>query len=66
MLSCLILLMSIISSYFVWIISTQGSGELLNPNSWDGKDQEAYGAISILILGVMGVLYMIFFVKSRD
>ena len=66
MLSCLILLMSIISSYFVWIISTQGSGELLNPNSWDGKDQDAYGAISILILGVMGVFYMLFFIKSRD
>ena len=66
MLSCLILLMSLISSYFVWIISTQGSGELLNPNSWDGKDQDAYGAISILILGVMGVFYMLFFIKSRD
>ena len=66
MLSCLILLMSLISSYFVWVISTQGSGELLNPNSWDGKDQEAYGAISILILGVMGVFYMLFFIKSRD
>ena len=66
MLSCLILLMSLISSYFVWVISTQGSGELLNPNSWDGKDQEAYGAISILMLGFMGVCYMLLFIKSRD
>ena len=33
-----IFLMSSLSAYFVWYVSTKGSGTLSNPNSWDGAD----------------------------
>jgi len=62
--ACLILCMSSISSYFVWHVSTKGDGVLSEPSSWDGLDP-GFGFITILIVGFIGVWYILFQVKSR-
>ena len=49
-----IALMSIISSYFVWFVSTKGDGALLDPDSWDGADP-GFGAATILAVGIIGI-----------
>ena len=59
-------LMSTISAYFVWFVSTKGEGVLLNPSSWTGADQYALGAITILFVGLSGILYVSIRVKTRD
>ena len=41
-------IMSTLSGYFVWYVSTKGDGTLLNPSSWTGKDEYAFGTITIL------------------
>ncbi len=58
-------LMTSISAYFVWYVSTKGSGILLGPSTWDGKDQYAFGAITILAVGILGMVYVTTMVKSR-
>ena len=58
--------MSCTSSYLVWYISSKGNGSLLSPSSWNGKDEYAFGAITILIVGFLGVLYILTKVKSRE
>ena len=50
----LIAAMSSLSAYFVWAVSTRGSGSLGDPTSWDGADP-GFGAATILIIGIMGV-----------
>ncbi|MDA0890307.1 MAG: DUF454 family protein [Bacteroidetes bacterium] len=64
--SIMIALMSGMSSYLVWYISTKGEGFLLEPTSWSGKDQYGFGAISILLCGFFGVLYVLTIIKSRE
>ena len=59
-----ILCMSSISSYFVWLVSTKGNGELINPASWDGADP-GFGAGTIIIVGLVGIWYVLSQVKSR-
>ncbi len=59
-----IFFMSVISSYFVWLVSTKGSGELTNPSSWDGADP-GFGAGTILVVGLVGIWYVLSQVKSR-
>ena len=59
-----ILCMSAISSYFVWLVSTKGNGELINPSSWDGADP-GFGAGTIIVVGLVGVWYVLSRVKSR-
>ena len=54
-----------LSSYFVWFVSTKGDGTLLEPSSWTGKDEYAFGAITILLVGILGMLYVATMVKSR-
>ena len=56
--------MSIISSYFVWLVSTKGNGELTNPSSWDGVDP-GFGAGTIIVVGLVGIWYVLSRVKSR-
>ena len=56
--------MSIISSYFVWLVSTKGNGELTNYSSWDGADP-GFGAGTILVVGLVGIWYVLSRVKSR-
>jgi uncharacterized membrane protein YbaN (DUF454 family) len=61
----LIGLMSCLSAYFVWYVSTKGDGELFDLSSWDGADP-GYGAITIIIVGLIGIWYIIFKVSSRN
>ena len=58
-------IMSTLSGYFVWYVSTKGDGTLLNPSSWTGKDEYAFGTITILAVGILGMLYVATLVKSR-
>jgi hypothetical protein len=58
-------LMVTASSYFVWFVSTKGDGTLLDSSSWDGKDNHAFGAITILLVGIIGMLYVATMVKTR-
>ena len=61
----MIFFMSLLSSYFVWYISTRGDGVLMDPSTWSGKDSSAYGSIAVLFLGLLGVIYVFTMVKSR-
>ena len=58
-------LMVTASSYFVWFVSTKGNGTLLDSSSWNGKDEYAFGAITILLVGIIGMLYVATMVKTR-
>ena len=59
-------LMSIISAFFVWSVSTKGDdGNLLNPSSWTGADEFAAGSITILVVGLIGMIYILRWVKTR-
>ena len=62
----LIGLMASISAYFVWYVSTKGDGTLMDASSWSGADENAYGAITILVVGILGMAYVLSTVKSRD
>lgn len=59
-------LMASISAYFVWFVSTKGDGTLMDSASWNGADEYAFGAITILIVGLLGMAYVLTMVKSRD
>ena len=59
-----ILCMSLASSYLVWLVSTKGDGELLVMYSWNGADP-GFGFSTIIIVGFIGVWYILFQVKSR-
>lgn len=54
-----------ISAYFVWYVSTKGDGELFKPSSWNGADKYAFGSITILVVGIIGMLYVATMVKTR-
>jgi len=54
-----------LSAYFVWYVSTKGDGELFDISSWNGADQHAFGSITILAVGALGMLYVATMVKSR-
>jgi hypothetical protein len=60
----MISLMTILSTYGVWAVSTRGSGTPLDPSSWNGADP-GYGAVSILAAGIIGVWYVFTRVKTR-
>lgn len=62
----LIGLMATASAYFVWYVSTKGDGTLMDVSSWNGADENAYGAITILVVGILGMAYVLSMVKSRD
>ena len=64
MISFFILLMSSFSAYFVWLVSTKGDGTLQDPSSWDGADP-GFGSGTILLVGLIGILYVFTRVKSR-
>ena len=59
-----ILLMSSLSAYFVWYVSTKGTGELVDWRSWNGEDP-GFGAVTIIIVGLIGVWYIMFKVRTR-
>ena len=58
-------LMTTVSAYFVWYVSTKGDGALMDLSSWNGADENAYGAITILLVGFIGMVYVLTMVKSR-
>lgn len=59
--------MSSLSAYFVWSVSTRGvDGELLQPNTWSGADEFALGSLTIIGVGILGILYVFFKVNTRD
>ena len=58
--------MSSVSAFFVWSVSTKGdNGNLLNPSTWTGADEFAAGSITILIVGFIGIIYILRWVKTR-
>ena len=59
-------MMATISAYFVWHVSTKGDGTLMDASSWNGADEQAFGAITILLVGFLGMAYVLTMVKSRD
>jgi uncharacterized membrane protein YbaN (DUF454 family) len=61
----LIAMMTAISTTFVWYVSTLGSGEMMDPSSWNGADP-GYGSITILISGLIGVWWVYAKVKTRE
>ena len=58
-------LMSALSSYFVWLVSTKGDGILIDPSSWDGADP-GFGAATIIIVGLVGIWYVGTKVETRN
>ena len=61
----LIAIMTSLSSYFVWHVSTRGEGMLTDPASWNGADP-GFGAGTIILVGLIGMWYVGFKVPSRD
>ena len=61
----LIALMTSVSSYFVWLVSTKGDGVLSNPSSWSGVDP-GFGAGTVILVGLIGVWYVGFRVPTRE
>ena len=58
-------LMSSLSSYFVWLVSTKGDGVMSDPSSWNGADP-GFGAATIIVVGLIGVWYVGSKVETRD
>ena len=61
----LIALMTFSSATFVWYVSTLGDGQFTEPGSWNGADP-GYGAVTILLVGMIGVWWLYAKVKTRD
>jgi len=61
----LIGVMSSLSAYFVWAVSTRGTGTLSDPSTWDGADP-GFGAGTVLLVGLIGVWYVGFRVPTRN
>jgi hypothetical protein len=59
-------IMTTISAYLVWYVSTKGDGTLLDTDSWNGADNYAMGSITILFIGLIGMIYVRYFVNTRD
>ena len=60
----LILFMFSLSAVFVWYVSTLGDGQALQPSTWNGSDP-GFGATTIIIVGLIGIWYVLFMVQSR-
>ncbi|MEC7639917.1 MAG: DUF454 family protein [Candidatus Thermoplasmatota archaeon] len=61
----IIITMTLLSSYGVWAVSTRGDGSLFDPRTWNGADP-GYGASTILIVGIIGVWYVLTRVRTRN
>ena len=59
-------IMTTVSAYFVWYVSTKGDGTLFDMSSWNGADKYAFGSITIIAVGLMGIAYVLKMVKTRD
>ena len=61
----LIFIMTTISSYFVWLVSTKGDGVWNDFSSWNGADP-GFGFITIILVGLIGVWYVGMKVETRE
>jgi len=61
----LIALMTSVSSYFVWFVSTKGDGVLGDPSTWNGADP-GFGAGTVILVGLLGMWYVGFKVPTRE
>ncbi len=62
----MIAFMSSVSAFFVWSVSTKGeNGTLMNPSTWTGADEYAAGSITILVVGLIGIIYILKWIKTR-
>ena len=59
-------IMTSISAYLVWYVSTKGDGKLFDLDSWNGADQYAMGSITIIVVGFLGMMYVRYFVTTRS
>ena len=57
--------MTLFSTTFVWYISTLGDGEVMDPSTWNGADP-GYGAVTIIVAGMIGVWWLYAKVKTRE
>jgi len=61
----LIALMTSVSAYFVWLVSTKGDGALSDPSSWSGADP-GFGAGTVILVGLVGIWYVGLRVPTRE
>ena len=61
----MITLMTLISTTFVWYISTLGDGDVMDPSTWNGA-APGYGAVTIIVAGLIGVWWLYAKVKTRE
>ena len=61
----LIALMTSVSSYFVWFVSTKGDGVLGDPSTWNGADP-GFGAGTVILVGLIGMWYVGLKVPTRE
>jgi hypothetical protein len=61
----MITMMTGLSSYFVWHVSTKGDGVWNDVSSWNGADP-GFGGATILLAGIIGVWYVAMKVKTRE
>ena len=60
----LIGIMSAISAYFVWAVSTRGTGSLGDPSSWDGAFPW-FVAVTVIVVGLIWIWFVVFRVPTR-
>ena len=61
----MIAIMTSLSSYFVWHVSTKGEGVWNDVSSWNGADP-GFGTITIVLVGIIGIWYVGMKVKTRN
>jgi uncharacterized membrane protein YbaN (DUF454 family) len=54
----MIAFMTVLSSFFVFSLSTLGNGDIFDHSSWNGTDEYALGSVAIIIFGIIGILYI--------
>ena len=60
----LIGVMTSLSTYFVWAVSTRGTGTFSDPSTWNGADP-GFGTGAVLVVGLVGIWYVGFRVPTR-
>ena len=53
----MIMTMTSLSAYFVWLVSTKGDGVWNAMSSWNGADP-GFGTITIILVGLIGLWYV--------
>jgi hypothetical protein len=61
----MIMTMTSMSAYFVWLVSTKGDGVWDDMSSWNGADP-GFGTITIILVGLIGLWYVGIKVITRE